>query len=59
MHAVLLQRACTTFLAAAAAGGPAVWSDDAELSAKLELVWSPKQMEAGYRYLARKGAALT
>lgn len=59
MHPVLLQRACTTFLAAAAAGGPAVWSDDAELSAKLELVWSPKQMEAGYRYLARKGAALT
>jgi len=57
MHAVLLERACATFLSAAAAGGPAVWSDNDELAAKLELVWSPKQMEAGYRYLVRTGSA--
>jgi len=57
MHAVLLERACATFLSAAAAGGPAVWSDNDELAAKLELVWSPKQMEAGYRFLVRTGSA--
>lgn len=55
MHAVLLERACTAYLAASAAGGPVVWSNDEEVAAKRPVVWSQQQMEAGYSYLVRKG----
>ncbi|POM23173.1 Decarboxylase NovR [Actinomadura rubteroloni] len=55
MYAVLLERACRTQLSALAAGGPAVWSDEAEAAFKREQIWNPEQLEAGYRYLVRKG----
>ena len=56
MHAVLLARACALAVAAAAAGGPAVWSSDDELSAKRASAWPQAQLEAGYAYLKRKAA---
>lgn len=37
------ERTLRNVSSAAAAGGPAVWSDDDELAAKLELVWSPSR----------------
>ncbi|MFI7524040.1 class II aldolase/adducin family protein [Nocardia salmonicida] len=57
MYAVLLERACRTQLLAAAAGGPAVWSDRAETEFKREQVWNPAQLEAGWRYLIRQSGA--
>ncbi|MFD1538959.1 class II aldolase/adducin family protein [Nonomuraea guangzhouensis] len=54
MYAVLLERACRTQLMAMAAGGPRIWSDEAETAFKNEQVWNPAQLEAGYRYLTRK-----
>jgi L-ribulose-5-phosphate 4-epimerase len=53
MYAVLLERACRTQLLAAAAGGPIVWSDEAETRFKRDQVWAPAQLEAGWRYLTR------
>lgn len=58
MHAVLLDRACRSQLAARAAGPIQVHSDRAEAEAKRALCWAPSQIEAGWRYLARKGALL-
>jgi ribulose-5-phosphate 4-epimerase/fuculose-1-phosphate aldolase len=55
MHAVLLDRACRSQLAAMAAGPIQVHSDPAEAEAKRRLCWAPSQIEAGWRYLARKG----
>ncbi|MEU8898699.1 class II aldolase/adducin family protein [Nocardia sp. NPDC048505] len=55
MYAVLLERACRTQLLAAAAGGPAVWSDRAETEFKREQVWNPAQLDAGWQYLVRRG----
>ncbi|WP_036511171.1 class II aldolase/adducin family protein [Nocardia aobensis] len=53
MYAVLLERACRTQLLAEAAGGPRIWSDDAEIAFKQEQVWNPAQLAAGWRYLTR------
>ncbi|MFE7837305.1 class II aldolase/adducin family protein [Streptomyces sp. NPDC057474] len=53
MYAVLLDRACRTHLDALAAGGPAMWSDPAEVAQKREETWSPHQLRAGYAYLCR------
>lgn len=57
MHAVLLDRACRSQLSAMAAGPVRVHSDAAEAQAKRDLCWAPSQIEAGWRYLARKGRA--
>ncbi|WP_414941701.1 class II aldolase/adducin family protein [Amycolatopsis sp. cmx-11-51] len=54
MYAVLLERACRTQLLAAAAGGPATWSDETETRHKREQVWPPAQIEAGWNYLLRQ-----
>lgn len=54
MHAVLLDRACRTQLAAMAAGPLRVWSDDAEAAAKRAECWPESQLGAGFAYLARK-----
>ena len=54
MHAVLLERACRTQLMALTAGDPKTWSDAAEAAAKRDQVWTPAQLQAGYRYLVRK-----
>lgn len=56
MSAVLLDRACRLQLQAEAAGGPKIWTDDEEALAKRATCWAPGQLEAGYRYLARRGA---
>jgi L-ribulose-5-phosphate 4-epimerase len=54
MYAVLLERACRTELLAAAAGGPRLWSDEAETRFKRDQVWNRTQIEAGWQYLLRK-----
>jgi len=54
MRAVLLNRACATQLQALQAGGPARWSDEAEVKAKRDTVASPAMLESGYRYLLRR-----
>jgi len=56
MRAVLLERACRNHLAALAAGGPARWSDNAEIADKRALVWSMSQYQAGYDYLVRRAS---
>lgn len=56
MLAVLLERACAVYLSAAAAGGPTVWSSETEVREKMEIVWSDRQLRAGYAYLVRRGA---
>jgi ribulose-5-phosphate 4-epimerase/fuculose-1-phosphate aldolase len=57
MHAVLLDRACRTQLAAMAAGPIKVWSDAAEATAKREECWAASQIDAGWAYLDRKAKA--
>lgn len=54
MHAVLLERACRLHLMAASAGGPALWSDSAEVTRKREEMWTQIQLHGGYQYLVRK-----
>lgn len=54
MYAVLLERACRTQLMAHSAGGPAVWSDEAESRFKNEQVWNSTQIHAGWNYLVRR-----
>ncbi|WP_424187808.1 class II aldolase/adducin family protein [Actinokineospora sp. G85] len=54
MYAVLLERACRTQLLAASAGGPAIWSDDAETRFKRDQVWNSTQLHAGWSYLLRR-----
>ena len=54
MYAVLLERACRTALSAIAAGGPRVWSDEAETQFKRGQVWNPAQLEAGWHYWVRQ-----
>ncbi|MEU8798567.1 class II aldolase/adducin family protein [Spirillospora sp. NPDC048819] len=53
MHAVLLERACRTQLLALAAGGPQVWSNEAEAAFKRDQIWNAEQVRAGYDYLVR------
>ena len=53
MYAVLLERACRTELAALAAGGPQVWSDEAETEFKRGQVWVDSQLSSGFNYLVR------
>lgn len=57
MYSVLLERACRTELTALAAGGPKIWSDEHETALKRDEVWTSTQLEAGFRYLTRSGAA--
>lgn len=57
MRAVTLERACAVQLAAMAAGGPATWSDAAEVALKREEIWNPAQLHAGYDYLCRRADA--
>ncbi|WP_419818067.1 class II aldolase/adducin family protein [Glaciibacter flavus] len=57
MYSVLLERACRTELAALAAGGPKVFSDERETASKQAEIWTEAQLDAGFRYLARRGAA--
>jgi ribulose-5-phosphate 4-epimerase/fuculose-1-phosphate aldolase len=54
MRAVWLNRACHTQLQAIAAGGPALWSTDADALAKRHSVQSPALMESGFEYLLRR-----
>jgi L-ribulose-5-phosphate 4-epimerase len=54
MRAVALERACHVQLLAMAAGGPATWSDGAEVRLKREEIWTLEQVEAGYAYLCRR-----
>lgn len=54
MRAVLLTRACAAMVSAAAAGGPVLFSSEAELTAKRSSAWPTGQLEAGYEYLVRK-----
>ncbi|MDT0305897.1 class II aldolase/adducin family protein [Streptomyces sp. DSM 44917] len=56
MHAVLLERACRTQLAAASAGPVRVFSDAAEAAAKRAECWPESQLEAGWQYLVRRAA---
>lgn len=53
MTALLLDRACRTQLTAMAAGPLARWGDEQDTVAKRAVVWSDKQFEAGWEYLAR------
>ena len=55
MYSVLLERACRTQLAALAAGGPKIWSDEQETARKRAEVWNTAQLDAGYAYLVRRG----
>ncbi len=59
MYAVLLERACRTQLMAVSAGGPLVWSDEAETKLKREQVWNPSQLRSGWEYLVRKADAVS
>lgn len=59
MYAVLLERACRTQLMAMAAGGPHVWSDQAEAQFKREQVWNAGQRDAGWQYLLRQSERTT
>ncbi|NUS05007.1 MAG: class II aldolase/adducin family protein [Nonomuraea sp.] len=54
MHAVLLERACQTQLAAMAAGQIRTFSDLDEARAKRAECWPDSQLEAGWRYLLRQ-----
>ena len=54
MRAVLLTRACAAMVSAMAAGGPVLFSSEAELTAKRQSAWPASQLEAGYQYLVRK-----
>jgi hypothetical protein len=56
MHSVLLDKACRIQLMAAAAGGPLIWSDDEEVSAKRSVVFQP--FAKTYRYLVDVGRRL-
>ena len=58
MHAVLLDRACRVQLRASRGGGPTIWSSEAEVAAKRAGLWSPTQLDAGYRYLLRRANIL-
>ncbi|MEC3997082.1 class II aldolase/adducin family protein [Actinacidiphila sp. DG2A-62] len=58
MRAVLLERACRNQLQALSAGGPARWSNEAEIASKRETVWSEEQYRAGYDYLVRRADAV-
>ncbi|MFI1995349.1 class II aldolase/adducin family protein [Actinoplanes sp. NPDC020271] len=57
MHAVLLDRACQTQLAAMAAGPVTIHSDRAEARAKRSECWPDAQIEAGWQYLLRSTTA--
>lgn len=54
LHAVLLERACATQLAALAAGGPRRWSGDDEIDAKRTELWPPSAAGAAFAHLVRR-----
>jgi L-fuculose-phosphate aldolase len=53
LRAVALDRACHVQLLAIAAGGPATWSDAAEVRLKQQEIWTEGQIAAGFAYLER------
>jgi len=53
MTALLLDRACRTQLTAMAAGTLARWGSEEDTVAKRAVVWSDKQLQAGWEYLVR------
>ena len=53
MTALLLDRACRTQLTAMAAGPLARWGSEEDTVAKRAVVWSDKQLQAGWEYLVR------
>lgn len=57
VHAVLLDRACSTQLAAMAAGGPRRWTSAQEVEAKRRSLWPTQAMQAAYRHLVRRSVA--
>ncbi|GAA3676744.1 hypothetical protein GCM10023081_13780 [Arthrobacter ginkgonis] len=57
LNAVLLERACSTQLAALAAGGPRRWSSEAEAAAKKAEIWSAEGVRAAYGHLVRRADA--
>lgn len=56
VHAVLLDRACSTQLAAMAAGGPHRWTSVQEVELKRQTLWPAHAMQAAYRYVVRRSA---
>ncbi|HWG64925.1 MAG TPA: class II aldolase/adducin family protein [Streptosporangiaceae bacterium] len=56
MTAVLLDRACRLQLQLEASGGPRVWTSDEQALEKRQTAWPDRQLQAGYRYLARRAA---
>ena len=59
MHTVLLTSACAVMLQALNAGEIRSWSDDAEVTEKIEHAWPPSQLQAGYEYLVRQSRRLS
>jgi ribulose-5-phosphate 4-epimerase/fuculose-1-phosphate aldolase len=59
MTSVFLDRACRVQLPVEAAGGPALWSDDAEALVKRDTCCAPAQLMAGWRYLVRRRSPLS
>ncbi|WP_329563070.1 hypothetical protein [Kitasatospora sp. NBC_01266] len=57
MFAILLERSCATQLSALAAGTVRHWTGERESLEKASLVWATGQIEAGWRYWARRAAA--
>lgn len=53
MYAVLLDRACASQLQALQAGGPRVWSDASEVTAK-QSMWTRASLTSGFDYLVRR-----
>jgi len=53
MTALLLDRACRTQLTAMAAGPLTRWGSEEDTVAKRAVVWSDKQLQAGWEYLVR------
>lgn len=57
LHAVLLDRACSTQLRAHAAGGPRRWTSPEEVAAKRATLWPDTALRAAFAYLVRQAAA--
>ncbi len=59
MTSIFLDRACRIQLPIEAAGGPRLWSDDAEALVKRDTCCAPAQLMAGWRYLVRRRSPLS
>jgi ribulose-5-phosphate 4-epimerase/fuculose-1-phosphate aldolase len=58
MHAILLERACSTQLRAMAAGAIKTWTPAEEVAEKRATIWPAPSMQAAYAHLVRQSAAL-